>query len=194
MASDANGQGGGGGSAIQGMTVSASSPLPRPTSALNDEQVGDYLDVNGTGRRQPRELQMSPSASNLAAHLVGADEDRGALSEVSSEWPFFLPQQVLIVTGSQTELSSPKARRRLFGRSQDSGGSGKDKELISPTSARSNDSNDIDQESTSTRRAHTKGRRSIDNGRVSSDRLSIFGGFSSGTFGKSRKPPPRYSS
>ena len=92
-------------------------------------------------------------------------------------------------------------RRRLFGRSHDSveSGKGKNKRVSDPSNSKQKDSSaqasptkdaDPDAASSVTSR-HSKGKKSIDNGKPT-DRLSLFGSSFSAPLGKTRKPAPKY--
>ena len=81
-------------------------------------------------------------------------------------------------------------RRRVFGRSESTSSKDKDspsrnaKEPSTPISSVSPLDDNVSK--------HGNRKRSID-GTRGSDRLSIFGGAFTGSLGKTRKPPPRYS-
>ncbi|EPQ58889.1 hypothetical protein GLOTRDRAFT_135903 [Gloeophyllum trabeum ATCC 11539] len=150
-------------------------------------------ETNGkSAKNRPPQLTLSPSDGALAAKaasaeqlLEGRDEDRAAMSEGE--------------TAQASPTKAKKTARRMFGRSVDSSSprekdkeSLKSKEGASPMSATSKrESSKSDEQSVVSR--HSKGKRSVD-ATKSTDRLSLFGGTFSGTLGKSRKPPPRYSS
>ncbi|KAH9942598.1 hypothetical protein B0H21DRAFT_751037 [Amylocystis lapponica] len=165
--------------------------------------LGIGLPTNGKEpKSRPAQLVLSPSPSEGALGLkaVGgdrtpgaADEDRTALSEGET---------------SHAPESSKGKRRRLFGRSADSGSLKKSnsirdfaingsKDAITPVTPPSASGSPTDtknggtEEDTGTRR-QARGRRSVDASKPS-DRLSLFGGTFSGTIGKARKPPPRLS-
>ncbi|KAJ3966971.1 hypothetical protein EV361DRAFT_527412 [Lentinula raphanica] len=140
---------------------------------------------------RPAQLTLSPSDSALNENVTAtsqateAEEDRAALSE-----------------GEASAGMTQSARRRLFGRSQDSAASGsKDsrrsslKDGPSPTvpdsQSKETDEKVKDGKDTVNGKSHARARKSIDAGK-SGERLSIFGGTFSG-MGKGRKPPPRYS-
>lgn len=109
------------------------------------------------------------------------------------------------LTSQGEAASNTNRRRRLFGRSPDSGAKDKSarnsREISSPLSSSSphtakRDSFEKDNHSTNTVGSrHSRKKRSLDGGREKGvgERLSLFGS----TFpaiGKSRKPPPKYSS
>ncbi|TFK46951.1 hypothetical protein OE88DRAFT_1738995 [Heliocybe sulcata] len=154
------------------------------------EQVGLGLGVPGMNGKsnRPAHLLLSPSDGALgssvkagsADQLVdGAEEDRTGMSEAESE---------------RASQGGKKKARRMFGRSADSSSlkeKEQSKEAASPKSKR--ESVKSDEQSAVSR--HSKGKRSVDvSASKSSDRLSLFGSTFSNTLGKSRKPPPRYSS
>lgn len=98
--------------------------------------------------------------------------------------------------------TSSRMRRRLFGRSHDSGGSSRrqSKDMSSPMASptalpdHNKEKDNKDKESVSSGR-HGKGKRSLDTGKGGGggggERLSIFGGTFGGSLNKGRKPPPR---
>ncbi|TFK43957.1 hypothetical protein BDQ12DRAFT_719130 [Crucibulum laeve] len=157
--------------------------------------IGDAEDMKAMKR--PVQLNQSPSDGALKASAKAIsdiperaeDEDRGHMSE--------------------GEALPPKSvRRRIWGRSQDSGASAPShhsKESYSPANGSpivkdipdkdkdaDKDVKPKDKDSASVTSRHTRGKRSIDAGK-SGDRLSIFGATFSGTLGKGRKPAPRVS-
>lgn len=102
-------------------------------------------------------------------------------------------------------------RRRIFGRSHDSSASaGKEKDgssrhskdsgaLASPAlsiggdkEASANGTTPGNGIAPTTGGRHARAKKSLDGGK-GNERLSIFGGFGTGSLGKSRKPAPRYS-
>lgn len=121
----------------------------------------------------------------------------------------------------QSEVAASSIRRRLFGRSHDSTGSKekerdhdrdskaestksdpaksslrelKDTAISQPLSATTIAEKEKEKDSASVGSSrHARTKRSMDGGK-GSERLSIFGGTFGPSLGKSRKPPPRYSS
>lgn len=105
-------------------------------------------------------------------------------------------------------INGVSMRRRLFGRSHDSAASKESRHSkeISPSSPlldekdhkkekKDRDSKDSkeakDKDASSLR--HARAKRSVDATHNGNTRLSIFGSPFSGSIGKARKPPPRYS-
>ncbi len=89
-----------------------------------------------------------------------------------------------------------KSKRRLFGRSTDSG-SFKEKDAESTRSSGTTvnspppSASPVDE--TIPVRRRSKGSKSVDDNNRKSDRLSLFGASFTGTLGKHRKPAPRLS-
>ncbi|KAJ3753070.1 hypothetical protein EV360DRAFT_54086 [Lentinula raphanica] len=160
-------------------------------SPRSDEMFAGMQERGPVSMRKfrPAQLTLSPSDSALNENVTAtsqateAEEDRAALSE-----------------GEASAGMTQSARRRLFGRSQDSAASGsKDsrrsslKDGPSPTvpdsQSKETDEKIKDGKDTVNGKSHARARKSIDAGK-SGERLSIFGGTFSG-MGKGRKPPPR---
>jgi hypothetical protein len=160
---------------------------------------------------RPPQLTLSPSDSALrrtAQAIPGTpdmDEDRGVMSEVRDLFSCCMESRKLISCRHQGEApnsATPNTmRRRLFGRSQDSSEFSKrasDPSSLSilkdnsPLSSKTSPT-DRDGASSITSR-HSRGKRSVDNAKPSSDRLSLFGSAFGGPLGKTRKPAPRYPS
>ncbi|KAK1225314.1 hypothetical protein PQX77_011732 [Marasmius sp. AFHP31] len=144
---------------------------------------------NGTanGKGRPPHLTLSPTD-------VNEDREREALSE------------------NEAAPTTSSSRRRFFGRSIDSSrslGSGSRSPIIGDResmveSLKGDKDKEKDKEkekdkdassiATSSSTRHARQKKSVDNGRPGGgERLSIFGSAFSGSLGKSRKPPPRYS-
>ncbi|KZT29493.1 hypothetical protein NEOLEDRAFT_605321 [Neolentinus lepideus HHB14362 ss-1] len=155
-------------------------------SAADADQVGLGLGVpNANGRsNRPAQLLLSPSDGALGTSARAASVDQ------------LVPDRTTLSESESAQISEGKTRkpRRMFGRSTDSASlkeKEQSKEASSPKSKR--ESTKSDEQSVVSR--HSKGKRSIDGtASKSSDRLSLFGSTFSSTLGKSRKPPPRYSS
>ncbi|KAL4245817.1 hypothetical protein ABKN59_001635 [Abortiporus biennis] len=151
--------------------------------------------MNGKSAKRPAYLNLSPSDGALKASatleaqspLTAASEDRIAMSDTET---------------AHTPDAKSK-RRRLFGRSADSGSLKEKASSLKDTSSRhSRDTpstpishlpSDAKQEITETppTRRHSK-KKSVDE-RKASDRLSLFGTSFTSTLGKGRKPVPRLS-
>ena len=99
------------------------------------------------------------------------------------------------VLQSEGAAKDPRSKRRLFGRSADSG-SLKDKDAEStrsggtPVNSPPPSSSPVDEAVPLRRRS--KGNKSVDDSKKT-DRLSLFGASFTGTLGKHRKPAPRLS-
>ncbi|KAF8261196.1 hypothetical protein EI94DRAFT_1833440 [Lactarius quietus] len=128
---------------------------------------------------RPTQLSLSPSDGALGANAKAVvaeqeEEDRAVLSD------------------GDTKGFMTKSRSQLFGRQNSAsstgkiGSSRKSKEVTTPRS-------DITMLSDGSRPRQERPKRSLDANREGS-RLSIFGSAFGGSLGKSRKPPPRYSS
>lgn len=163
----------------------------------------------GLQKSRPSQLNLSPSDGNLGGkstvspdNVVTLDDDRTAMSEVRDP-PIFEPFRNIDSMFTQSEIpntgsSKNSKRKNVFGRSFESSGSirrengenGKDTAStpISLTSTK----RDSAEEPVPLPKTYRRPRKSIDNTRAN-DRLSLFGATFSGTIGKSRKPPPRYS-
>ncbi|KAI1795003.1 hypothetical protein LXA43DRAFT_993043 [Ganoderma leucocontextum] len=138
---------------------------------------------------RPPQLMLSPSDSTLGVTggVVQGKERRDSLKE---------DRAVLSETEGMAKES--KSKRRLFGRTTDSG-SFKEKDAEStrsggtPVNSPPSSSSPVDEAAPVRRRS--KGSKSVDdNNNRKSDRLSLFGASFTGTLGKHRKPAPRLSS
>ncbi|KAI9457942.1 hypothetical protein BJY52DRAFT_1270491 [Lactarius psammicola] len=156
---------------------------PGVRSSLDDVNNSSATIGLGLGGKsvkgRPTQLSLSPSDGALGANaktvvVEQEEEDRAVLSD------------------SDTKNFITKNRGQLFGRQNSTSSTGKlssslrSKEVTTPRS-------DISQLSEGVRPRQERRKRSLDATRESS-RLSIFGSTFAGTLGKSRKPPPRYSS
>ncbi|KAF8626727.1 hypothetical protein AX17_006493 [Amanita inopinata Kibby_2008] len=168
------------------------------TSASVKEKAATR-DQNGSLLKpRPTQLSLSPSDGALSESIKAVnengeeeDEDRGHLSE------------------SEVVTDGKKARRRLFGRSHDSSisrvnsSSRLSKVSSLQASLSTKDTSDEKEKEKDddksketfifTSRQYVRGKKSVDAGKSTADRLSIFGAAFTGSLGKSRKPPPRYS-
>ncbi len=102
--------------------------------------------------------------------------------------------------GDTVPTTSSRMRRKLFGRSHDSGGSSRRQSkdmspMASPTVLPDHKDKekekDVQREGSVSSGRHGKGKRSVDGGKGGGERLSIFGGTFGGSLNKGRKPPPR---
>ncbi|KAH9170375.1 hypothetical protein EDB89DRAFT_1978632 [Lactarius sanguifluus] len=129
---------------------------------------------------RPTQLSLSPSDGALGANA------RAVVVEQEEE------EERVVLSDSDTKNFTTKSRGQLFGRQNSTSSTGKlpssliSKEVTTPRS-------DTSQLSEGSRPRHERRKRSLDANRENS-RLSIFGSTFVGTLGKSRKPPPRYSS
>ncbi|KAF8632449.1 hypothetical protein AX15_001885 [Amanita polypyramis BW_CC] len=153
-------------------------------------KVGLGLVANDEKEKRPANLLLSPSDGALSDTIkvvnVGdgeedEEEDRGHMSETDA-------------------TVVKKTRRRLFGRSHDSAVSHthtRNSKDVSVSGASSTQGSPAAKDSLLDKdkdiKAHVRPKRSMDMGKMGSDRLSIFGATFSGSLGKGRKPPPRYS-
>ena len=171
---------------------------------MRDSDIGWALQ-----KSRPSQLNLSPSDGNLGGkstvspdNVVTLDDDRTAMSEVRDP-PILEPFRNIDSIFTQSEIPNTGSRKNskrknVFGRSFESNGSirrengenGKDTAStpISLTSTK----RDSAEEPVPPPKTNRRPRKSIDNTRAN-DRLSLFGATFSGTIGKSRKPPPRYS-
>ncbi|KAI9447510.1 hypothetical protein H4582DRAFT_2137033 [Lactarius indigo] len=138
--------------------------------------VGQGKPVKG----RPTQLSLSPSDGAL-----GANAKAIAVEQEEEE-------ERAVLSDSDTKNFTTKSRGQFFGRQNSTSSTGKlpssriSKEVTTPRS-------DSSQLSEGSRPRHERRKRSLDANRENS-RLSIFGSTFVGTLGKSRKPPPRYSS
>ncbi|KAI0071841.1 hypothetical protein K474DRAFT_1629965 [Panus rudis PR-1116 ss-1] len=152
------------------------------------------LSTNGKSQKgKPSHLVLSPSDGALKASAV--IDDRKSL--LASE-----DRAVLSDSEAGHHLDAKQKRRRLFGRSTESASikekassfkdtsSRNSRDVSTPVSATHSDLKEAGDEVPPMRRHNRK--RSSDE-RKASDRLSLFGSFSSTSLGKSRKPAPRLS-
>ncbi|KAH8977537.1 hypothetical protein EDB92DRAFT_1916615 [Lactarius akahatsu] len=129
---------------------------------------------------RPTKLSLSPSDGALGANakVVAVEQEE--------------EEERVVLSDSDTKNFTTKSRGQLFGRQNSTSSTGKlpssriSKEVTTPRS-------DTSQLSEGSRPRHERRKRSLDANRENS-RLSIFGSTFVGTLGKSRKPPPRYSS
>ncbi|KAH9056353.1 hypothetical protein EDB87DRAFT_1637438 [Lactarius vividus] len=130
-------------------------------------------------KARPTQLSLSPSDGALGANAkaVAVEQEE---------------EERVVLSDSDTKNFTSKSRGQLFGRQNSTSSTGKlsssriSKEVTTPRS-------DTSQLSEGSRPRHERRKRSLDANRENS-RLSIFGSTFAGTLGKSRKPPPRYSS
>lgn len=128
-------------------------------------------------------MNLSPSEGNFSGKSVATSEnvvtlndDRTVMDEVGNG--LFEPSRKIDLTSTQGEITNASGSR-----------DGKDT-ISTPISLTSTKRDSVD-EAAPLPSTHRRAKRSIDSSRPS-DRLSLFGSIS-GTIGKSRKPPPRYS-
>lgn len=144
-------------------------------------------------------MNLSPSDWNMGGknavspdNVVTLDDDRTAMSEVR-DTRIVKPLRKTDLTSTQSEIpntgsSKNSKRRNVFGRTLESNGShgedGKDT-ASTPVSLNSTKRDSVDESGPSPK--HRRAKRNSDN--KPADRLSLFGT----AFGRTRKPPPRYS-
>jgi hypothetical protein len=135
-------------------------------------------------KSRPTQLNLSPSERNfggksvaISENVVTINDDKRAMSEVGDALIF---KQM-----SKVDLKLVQGEITNAGSSRD----GKDT-ISTPISLTSTKRDSVDEPAVLPN-THRRAKKSTDNTRPS-DRLSLFGSIS-GTIGKSRKPPPRYS-
>ncbi|KAG9317765.1 hypothetical protein JVU11DRAFT_1983 [Chiua virens] len=171
-----------------GASVNGGGSVEGASVATGMEKAG-FVAVAGLGLRALPEASPSDIALATPPHKPDdtLDEDRGAQSD-----------------GESGSVGSKQHTRRLFGRSMESTGSGKEKERSetpsdtkpgsSPTgtaSPRLKGRDSQDDASVATRHARAKRSTDVSKG---TERHSLFGGSLKATIGRSRKPAPRVTS
>ena len=166
-------------------------------------KVGLGLVMNEEKARRPAHLSLSPSDGALSDSVKvvngdegGADEDededRGHMSEVRPRFSFLISCLTRLLQTDATAVK--KTRRRLFGRSHDSTFSRNSKE-VSNSGASSVQASPVVKDTFVDKdkelKTQVRPKKSME--KTGSERLSIFGATFSGSLGKGRKPPPRYS-
>ncbi|RPD67460.1 hypothetical protein L226DRAFT_529790 [Lentinus tigrinus ALCF2SS1-7] len=159
---------------------------------LDDENRGRTLAGLGLGlpgpkstKSRPSQLVLSPSDSALG-ETVAAVQDREGTSESIKD------ERAVVSESESVRGKDPKSRRRLFGRSADSGSlmdTASNHSAGTPLNSPPASASPVDE--TVPVRRRSKGTRSIDERKP--DRLSLFGSSFTGTLGKHRKPAPRLS-
>ncbi|KAI0043502.1 hypothetical protein FA95DRAFT_1524163, partial [Auriscalpium vulgare] len=164
---------------------------------LQTAEVDDNRPVIGLGLGIPAGLLSSaPGRTNKGrpAQLMLSGSD-GALAEtvkaVSGSIPEEGEEERAVLSESETaqKYEQKTKRKGVFGRHESTSSKHKDKDVASRNSKESTTPLSETSPLYDTGK-HSARKRSLDGTR--GDRLSIFGGFG-GTIGKSRKPPPRYS-
>ncbi|KAM6501320.1 hypothetical protein JOM56_004334 [Amanita muscaria] len=177
-----NGVNGDGEASVSGSKAGSLQDTTTGSFISKEEKVGLGLLVQddnekSTLKSRPAQLSLSPSIGALSDTVKALngdddDEDRGHMSE--------------------TDKAKKKARRKLFGLSQDSSLSRDSASRHSISSAQSSPKkNTADKDKDSTK-SSTRTKKGSDGGRTGTERLSIFGATFTGSFGKSRKPAPKY--
>ncbi|KAF7984746.1 hypothetical protein HWV62_11697 [Athelia sp. TMB] len=154
--------------------------------------VGVGLGVHNTSKNRPAQLTLSGSDTNLRS---GARAVGGNIPEENFE------DERAFMSDNETGTASAKSRRRIFGRSTESGGSSKRDSAVSknseglpvPSSPLTANPKDSFDENTAPLRNHRRAQKSYDASKPT-DRLSLFANPFHNSIGKSRKPAPRYSS
>ncbi|KAK0207084.1 hypothetical protein DFS33DRAFT_1318863 [Desarmillaria ectypa] len=171
-----------------------------PQSTLDPEPEPVGLAISATNGKAPKsrpsQLSLSPSDGALNTSIKAV----GDIPEETEE-----EREERAAQSEGEALPARSVRRRLFGRSHDSENSGKDsgsrasKDGTSPSSSVLVADKDRAKDKTKDKykdkdiARHGRKQRSVDVGK-SGERLSLFAGSFGGTLGKSRKPPPKYSS
>ncbi|KAG7097532.1 hypothetical protein E1B28_004874 [Marasmius oreades] len=156
------------------------------TNGLGIYQNGDGI-INGNGvngKTRPSNLTLSPADINEERERDAFSENEAAPTTSSSRRRFFglsIDSSRSLGSGSRSPVIGDRDSM------VESLKEGKEKEK---EKEKDKDSSSI---ATTSSARHARNKKSVDNGRSTGERLSIFGTTFGGSLGKSRKPPPRYS-
>ncbi|KAI0065849.1 hypothetical protein BV25DRAFT_1913283 [Artomyces pyxidatus] len=156
-------------------------------SGDSNATVGLGLGITGVlasgkaNKGRPAQLTLSPSDGALGTSVaVSGSPPAGEVEE----------ERAVLSESDTAKKYEAKTKRSRFGRQESTSSRGRDAETSSRNSKdASTPLSDVTHVSEPSK--HTARKRSLD--ATKGDRLSIFGGAFSGSLGKSRKPPPRYS-
>ncbi|KAI0774696.1 hypothetical protein BD413DRAFT_302983 [Trametes elegans] len=165
------------------------------TANLDEEargrtMVGLGLGLPSSSPSGRASLVLSPSDGALGEKITAIqDRTSGSIKD----------ERAVMSESESVRKKEPKSKRRLFGRSTDSGSTKEKPASLKDNASQHSGGTPVNSppvsaspvDETQPVRRRSKGNRSIDERRP--DRLSLFGASFTGTLGKHRKPPPRLS-
>ncbi|KAI0371457.1 hypothetical protein BV20DRAFT_1120507 [Pilatotrama ljubarskyi] len=181
----------------------ASDPGSINGSAINLEDEARGRNVVGLGLGLPSTSSQAKGAKGRPAQLVLSPSDSALGEKVSAiqgrTSDSIKDERAVMSETESVRTKEPKSKRRLFGRSAESGSLKEKPSSLKDNASQHSGGTPVNTPPASASpvdelqpvRRRSKGNRSIDGSKP--DRLSLFGASFTGTLGKHRKPPPRLS-